>query len=341
MQTASPASNQQLLSVENLKKYFTLKRGFFGKSEGVLKAVDDVSFSLLRGEVLGLVGESGCGKTTLGRLILRAYEPTDGRVRIYLDDQERDIFALDARALRELRCSMQMIFQDPYGSLNPRKTVLDIVGEPLKVNGLCSGKELEDRVKYLMSIVGLDIRHIRRYPHAFSGGQRQRIGVARALATNPKLIVCDEAVSALDVSVQAQILNLLQDLQENFGLTYLFISHGLSAVKHISTRVAVMYVGRIVEMADANDLFEHPVHPYTEALLSAAPDADLTVKRQRIILNGEVANPANLPSGCPFHPRCMYAEPRCQTDVPSYREIFPNRFCACHRGEELRLTGVE
>jgi peptide/nickel transport system ATP-binding protein len=333
--------DEVLLEVRHLKKYFTMRKGFFSKEVGLLKAVDDVSFDLKKGEVLGLVGESGCGKTTLGRLILRAYEATDGQVNLNINGEMKNIFDLNKKELRNIRKAMQMIFQDPYGSLNPRKTVLDIVGEPLKVNSMASGKDLQDQVKYLMQVVGLETKHIRRYPHAFSGGQRQRIGIARALATNPQIIVCDEAVSALDVSVQAQIINLLQDLQENFGLTYIFISHGLSVVRHICTKVAVMYVGKIVEMADTDELYSHPVHPYTEAILSAAPNTDLDAKNKRIILDGEVANPAKVPSGCPFHPRCAYAKEICSSKVPGYREIVPNHFCSCHFAEELNLVGIE
>lgn len=334
-------NRETLLEVKHLKKYFPVKKGYFEKSKTFLKAVNDVSFSLKKGEVLGLVGESGCGKTTLGRLIMRAYEPTDGEVLMNINGEMVNITKLEKEELRRLRRNFQMVFQDPYSSLNPRKTVLDIVGEPMLVNSIASGKDLEDQVAYYMETVGLDSRHIRRYPHAFSGGQRQRIGIARALATNPKLVICDEAVSALDVSVQAQILNLLMDLQESMGLTYVFISHGLSAVKHISTEVAVMYVGHIVEKGPVEDLYTHPLHPYTEALLSAAPDADLDVHRKRIILPGEVANPVNVPSGCPFHPRCMYAKEICKREIPVHREVRPNHFCVCHLADELKLTGIE
>lgn len=330
-----------LLKVDHLKKYFPLKKNLFEKNARVLKAVDDVSFTLNKGEVLGLVGESGCGKTTLGRLIMRAYEPTEGEVHLNIDGSMVNLTKLPPEELRKVRRHFQMVFQDPYSSLDPRKTVMDIVGEPMKVNHIAFGKELEEQVAYYMDIVGLDSRHIRRYPHAFSGGQRQRIGIARALATNPKLLICDEAVSALDVSVQAQILNLLMDLQESMGLTYVFISHGLSAVRHISTQVAVMYVGHIVEKGPADGLYERPLHPYTEALLSAAPDADLDVKRKRIILPGEVANPVNAPSGCPFHPRCMYCKDICKQQKPVMEEVLPNHFCSCHRARELELSGVK
>lgn len=330
-----------ILDVRHLKKYFPMNKGFFGKSAGVLKAVDDVSFTLERGQVMGLVGESGCGKTTLGRLILRAYEATDGEVLYDMNGKKFDLMKLEKRELREVRRMIQMVFQDPYGSLNPRKTVLDIVGEPLKVNQMYSGKKLQEQVQILMQRVGLETKYIRRYPHAFSGGQRQRIGIARALATDPQLIVCDEAVSALDVSVQAQIINLLQELQESMGLTYLFISHGLSVVRHISTQVAVMYVGKIVELAPTDELYERPCHPYTEAILSAAPDASFGETRKRIILEGEAANPANVPSGCPFHPRCIYAKVLCREYVPEYREISPGHYCACHYSDELQLRGIE
>ena len=248
---------------------------------------------------------------------------------------------LEKSELREIRKHIQMIFQDPYGSLNPRKTVLDIVGEPLRVNNMCQGSRLQEQVKELMKTVGLETKYIRRYPHAFSGGQRQRIGIARALATEPQLVVCDEAVSALDVSVQAQIINLLQELQENMGLTYIFISHGLSVVRHISTQVAVMYVGKIVELAPTDELYGHPLHPYTEAILSAAPDPEAGEKRKRIILEGEAANPANVPSGCPFHPRCIYATEKCAQEVPEYRETEPGHYCACHYSRELQLQGVD
>lgn len=330
-----------LLEVRHLKKYFPLSGGYFGKSTGTLRAVDDVSFNLYKGEVLGLVGESGCGKTTLGRLILRAYEATEGEVLFSMGGRTVDIQSLDKKELKSIRKHIQMVFQDPYSSLNPRKTVMDIVAEPLLVNHMASGAVLQEQVRNLVEIVGLESKHIRRYPHAFSGGQRQRIGIARALATNPQLIVCDEAVSALDVSVQAQIINLLQELQENLGLTYIFISHGLSVVRHISTRVAVMYVGKIVEMAKTDTLYSTPLHPYTEAILSAAPDADVERSRKRIILEGEVANPANVPSGCPFHPRCRYAAEKCKNEIPQFREVNPGHFCSCHFAEELKLSGIE
>ena len=335
------AGNEVLLEVRHLKKYFPISKGFFGKQAGVVKAVDDVSFTLEKGQVLGLVGESGCGKTTLGRLLLRAYEATAGEIEYHINDQDFDLMKLEKSELREIRKHIQMIFQDPYGSLNPRKTVLDIVGEPLRVNNLCQGSRLQEQVKELMKTVGLETKYIRRYPHAFSGGQRQRIGIARALATEPQLVVCDEAVSALDVSVQAQIINLLQELQENMGLTYIFISHGLSVVRHISTQVAVMYVGKIVELAPTDELYGHPLHPYTEAILSAAPDPEAGEKRKRIILEGEAANPANVPSGCPFHPRCIYATEKCAQEVPEYRETEPGHYCACHYSRELQLQGVD
>jgi peptide/nickel transport system ATP-binding protein len=303
--------------------------------------VDDVSFFIHEGETLGLVGESGCGKTTTGRLILRAYEPTGGEV--WFQDRKLgrvDIPKLDQQQLRQIRQNMQMIFQDPYSSLNPRFTLLQIVGEPLLVNNVARGSELQDRVAALLKVVGLRPEYMTRYPHAFSGGQRQRIGVARALALNPQLVVCDEPVSALDVSVQAQTLNLLQDLQKDFHLTFLFISHDLSVVEHISDRVVVMYVGKLVEHACSEELFYHPKHPYTEALLSAVPKPDPRLRTNPIVLEGDIADPANPPSGCYFHPRCHYAVDKCKTETPYLREIAPEHFVSCHRAEELSLSGV-
>ena len=297
-----------LLKVENLKKHFPIEQGFLRRVVGYVKAVDGVSFEIGEGETLGLVGESGSGKTTIGRCILRALEPTTGSIQFWTgDNQVVDMARIDKRAQRRVRRYANMIFQDPFSSLDPRWTVLDIVGEPLKLAGMASGRELENRVKDLMQVVGLEVKHLKRYPHAFSGGQRQRIGVARALATNPRLIIADEPVSALDVSIQAQILNLLQDLQDEFKLSYLFIAHDLSVVEHISDRVAVMYVGKLVEKARTEELFNTPKHPYTEALLSAVPKPDPDLKTERIMLPGEIANPANPPSGCYFHPRCRYA----------------------------------
>jgi peptide/nickel transport system ATP-binding protein len=329
-----------LLEVRGLKKYFPIRRGLLQKTVGLVKAVDDVSFFLNRGETLSLVGESGCGKTTTSRCILRAIAPTAGQVLLSDDGEVVDMAAVPKIRLRSLRRQMQMIFQDPFSSLNPRMTLFDIVGEPLLVHGVGSVAERTDRVVELLRLVGLRPEYMRRYPHAFSGGQRQRIGIARALALNPRLVVADEPVSALDVSVQAQILNLLLELQEKLGLTYLFVAHDLSVVKHISERVAVMYVGKIVETAPTEALFASPRHPYTEALLSAVPIPDPRLRSERIVLQGEVADPANTPSGCHFHPRCQYAQTVCREKAPIQEEIAPNHFVTCHRARELSLRGV-
>jgi peptide/nickel transport system ATP-binding protein len=331
-----------LLEIKNLKKHFPIEKGFVvSRVIGHVKAVDDVSFFIRPGETLGLVGESGCGKTTTGRLIMRAYDPTAGEV--WFDDCKLgrvNVAGLDKKQLRQIRMNMQMIFQDPYSSLNPRMTLLQIVGEPLLVNGVARGSELQDRVAELLRVVGLRPEYMVRYPHAFSGGQRQRIGVARALALHPQLVVCDEPVSALDVSVQAQTLNLLQDLQKEFNLTYLFISHDLSVVEHISDRVVVMYVGKLVEHARTEELFYNPRHPYTEALLSAVPKPDPRLRTAPIVLQGDVADPAHPPSGCYFHPRCRFGIDRCRTETPQLREIAPEHFVSCHRADELSLAGV-
>ena len=340
-QTQPIKMDGKLLDVRDLRKYFPIRKGILGRLVGNVKAVDGVNFFIREGETLGLVGESGCGKTTTGRCILRAYDPTSGD--IYFNDRNMgvvNVATLDKAHLKALRRNMQMIFQDPYGSLNPRWTLLQIVGEPLVVNGVAKGQELKDRVAELLRVVGLRPEYMVRYPHAFSGGQRQRIGIARALALNPQLVVCDEPVSALDVSIQAQTLNLLQDLQAQFHLTYLFVAHDLSVIEHISDRVAVMYVGKIVEMAETEDLFIHPQHPYTEALMSAVPKADPHYRSRRIVLEGEVADPANPPSGCYFHPRCRYAVDICKTQAPFLRELRPDHFVSCHRAQELKLVGV-
>jgi oligopeptide transport system ATP-binding protein len=316
-----------LLEVKNLKVHFPVKRGMFGAAREFVRAVDDVSFSIAPGETLGLVGESGCGKTTLGRAIVRLVAPTAGTVSL----EGADITQLDGAALRAQRRKLQMIFQDPYGSLNPRMTVQDIVGEAVDIHGLAENKSArQKRIAELLKAVGLDATYAQRYPHEFSGGQRQRIGIARALAVEPKLIVCDEPVSALDVSVQAQIINLLQDLQQQHGIAYLFIAHDLAVVEHISRRVMVMYLGKIVELAEAKAIIRAPKHPYTQALISAVPVVDPDSKRQRIILPGDVPSPINPPSGCSFHPRCPIAIDECRTNVPPLREISPGHFAACH-----------
>ena len=320
--------SEPLVEVRNLKQYFPVKTGF-GKTV-YLKAVDDISFTVGKGETLGLVGESGCGKTTAGRSLLRLYEPTGGEV---LFDGE----PVTARNITHMRKQMQMVFQDPYSSLDPRMTVEDIIGEPLDVHHLCANRtERRERILELMSYVGLNAEHARRYAHEFSGGQRQRIGIARALAVNPKFIVCDEPVSALDVSIQAQVINMFEELQEKLGVAYLFIAHDLLVVHHISQRIAVMYLGKIVEIADADELNSHPIHPYTESLLSAVPipDPEITRARQRIILEGDVPSPLHRPSGCPFRTRCRYATERCAQECPSLQEIAPGHRIACWNPHE-------
>jgi peptide/nickel transport system ATP-binding protein len=332
---------ETLLEVKNLKKHFPIIRGTLRRVTGTVKAVDGVSFHIDKGETLGLVGESGCGKTTTGNCILRILEPTGGEVLLHHQGKTTDIRALEKSRLREAWTDMQMIFQDPYSSLNPRMTLKQIVGEPLVEHHLARGKELDERVAHLLEIVGLRPEYMSRYPHAFSGGQRQRIGIARSLALNPEFIVCDEPVSALDVSVQAQILNLLQDLQGQFGLTYLFVAHNLSVIKHISNRVAVMYVGKMVELAETQELFANPRHPYTEALISAVPKPDPLAKKSRIVLAGEVASPSNPPKGCYFHPRCRYCQPICKEETPELKEVSPGHQAACHFAETLQLSGLD
>ena len=329
-----------LIEVRNLKKYYPIEVGMFRRVHGYLKAVDDVSFKLFPGETLGLVGESGSGKTTVGRCMLRAVDPTSGEVWFHHEGQSWNLAELTHQELKPLRPYAQMIFQDPYSSLDPRMPVFDIIAEPLRTHNLAQGSELEDQVKELASHVGLNIEHLRRYPHAFSGGQRQRIGIARALATRPQVIVADEPVSALDVSIQAQILNLLPRLQKEFGLTFLFIAHDLSVVEYVSDRVAVMYVGRLVETASTERIFRVPSHPYTEALLSAVPKTSPDEVKERIVLHGETANPAELPTGCYFHPRCHYAEDICRQETPPWVEVEPGHHSACHFAGELTLAGA-
>jgi len=319
-------SNGALLQVEHLSKFFPIRRGVLSRVVGHVKAVDDVSFRIAPGETLGLVGESGCGKTTVGRSILRLIEPTRGSVRF----EGTELVGLAAEAMRRMRRQMQIIFQDPYSSLNPRMTVLDIVGEALEIHGIATGRDKEDRVKALLERVGLAARYVNRYPHEFSGGQRQRIGIARALALSPRFIVCDEAVSALDVSVQAQVINLLMDLREEFGLAYLFIAHDLSVVRHISNRIAVMYLGEVVETAPSRELFRRPLHPYSQALLSAVPIADPTRERNRIVLEGDVPTPINPPPGCHFHPRCRFAEELCKREAPGVTDAGDGHSFRCH-----------
>lgn len=334
---------KKILKLKNLKKHFPVKKGFLQKIDGYVKAVDDVSFDIYEGETLGLVGESGCGKTTLGRTILRAIEPTAGQIEFLKDNNYIDVAQVDSKGLKKLRRDMQLIFQDPYSSLNPRMTVKDLVGEPLLVNNLAKGDELRNKVIELIRKVDLRPEYMDRYPHAFSGGQRQRIGIARVLSLNPRFIVADEAVSALDVSIQAQIINLLEELQETYNLTYLFIAHDLSVVKHICDRVAVMYLGKIVEVADTNDLFYNTKHPYTEALLSAVPQTDPKAKTDKIILKGEVPSPINTPTGCYFHPRCKYAKDICRRERPDIINVSKgdsDHFVACHFAKDLELRNV-
>ncbi len=349
-----------LLEVKDLKMHFPIRRGLLKRVVGQVRAVDGVSFTISRGETLGLVGESGCGKTTTGRCVVRAYEPTSGEILYHEStadvgarhvvpvpengsppDRVIDFAQLSHKALKAYRREIQMIFQDPFSSLNPRMTVLDIVSEPLVIHSRKPARQLKDEVAHLLRKVGLRPEHMNRYPNAFSGGQRQRIGIARALALRPSLIVCDEPVSALDVSVQAQVVNLLQDLQNELGLTYLFIAHDLSVVEHISNRVAVMYLGKIVEIAEAKELYRHPLHPYTEALLSAVPSTDPDLKRERIVLKGDVPNPANPPSGCAFHTRCAYAQDICRHQVPEWRQYKNGHGVACHFADQLSLAGAD
>lgn len=333
--------NDIILEVKDLKLHFPIYQGLIQRLVGHVRAVDGVSFKLRDGEVLGLVGESGCGKTTVGRTILRLYNPTAGDIWYYKLSGERiNLAHISQREMKPLRRELRMIFQDPFSSLNPRLTVRDIIGEPLEIHGVARGKKAEQRVAELMESVGLNPALMRRYPHEFSGGQRQRIGLARTLSLNPRLIVADEPVSALDVSVQAQVLNLLKELQVRLGLTLIFIAHDLSVVEHISDRIAVMYVGKIVEMAETSELLHKPKHPYTEALLSAIPPADPDIQPSRIHLQGEVPSPANPPSGCIFHPRCRYAQAVCSQDEPALAEIAPGHFVGCHFAKELDLKGI-
>ncbi|MDB5057510.1 MAG: oligopeptide/dipeptide transporter, ATPase subunit [Chloroflexi bacterium] len=324
------ASNEVLLSVRELRTYFPILGGVLRRKVGEVKAVDGVSFDIKRGETFGLVGESGCGKTTTGRTILRLQKATSGEIEF----EGQNVLGLNPSQMKARRRDMQIIFQDPYSSLNPRMPVGDIIGEGLRVHGMRDRREREKTVQYFLSVVGLRKEYVRRYPHEFSGGQRQRIGVARALALRPKFIVCDEPVSALDVSVQSQVLNLLEDLQKEFGLTYLFIAHDLSVVEYLSDRVGVMYLGKMAELATGDDLYANPLHPYTKALLSAIPNPDPLVRSKRIVLQGDVPSPINPPSGCRFRTRCPIAYERCAAEEPAFREVRPAHFVACHRAEE-------
>jgi len=334
------SDNSNLLEVKNLKMYFPIYQGVLRRLVSHIRAVDGVSFFIREGETLGLIGESGCGKTTVGRCIVRAYQPTNGEVLYRKDGEYVDLTKIPYKKLKPYRRDIQMIFQDPFSSLNPYMTVLDIVGEPLKIHKIAQGREMKSQVKNLLDQVGLSVKYITRYPNAFSGGQRQRIGIARALALKPKLIIADEPVSALDVSIQAQVVNLMKDLQQKFGLTYLFIAHDLSVVEHISDRVLVMYLGSMAELVNSEELYLHPLHPYTEALLSAVPKYKPDMETHRIILPGEVPSPSNPPSGCKFHPRCRYAREICSKKIPEWRDIGNGHYVACHLADQLTLQGI-
>jgi peptide/nickel transport system ATP-binding protein len=343
METQANPTAEPLLQVSDLKMYFPIVKGIFGGVAGYVKAADEVSFTIARGETLGLVGESGCGKTTVGRTIVRAYKPTGGSVLYHGNGGDPvDLATIDEKSLKSYRREIRMIFQDPYSSLNPRMPVFEIVGEALRNLTDMGRSEMEDRVREALVRVGLRPEYIRRYPHAFSGGERQRVGLARALVTTPKLVVADEAVSALDVSVRAQVLNLMENLRQDLHLTYLFVSHDLSVVRYICDRVVVMYVGKVVEIAPVNSLFRAPKHPYTEALMSSVPiqNPRHRNRRNRIRLEGEVADPSNPPSGCYFHPRCRYAQEICANETPHLRELEPGHFVSCHMAEELELAGA-
>ncbi len=339
--SADAKQQELLLEVKGLKKHFPVQTGMLRRVTGTVRAVDGIDFFVRKGETLGLVGESGCGKTTAGRTVLRLMVPTAGEIRF--NDPKLGwvhLEKMDRKELFQVRPHMQIIFQDPFSSLDPRMTVERIIAEPLVINKVARGQELQDRVAQLLRVVGMRPEYMSRYPHAFSGGQRQRLGIARALALNPKLIICDEPVSALDVSIQAQVLNLLEDLQAQFNLTYVFIAHDLSVVEHISDRVAVMYVGRLVEMAETNELYYHPKHPYAEALMAAVPKPDPRHRDRPIKLPGEVASPVNPPSGCYFHPRCRYAKDKCGKEAPQLEEVSPGHWASCHFARELELRGV-
>ena len=337
----SASSVQPLLEVSDVRKHFPVQEGLLRRTVRHVKAVDGVDLTIQEGETLGLVGESGCGKTTLGRMIVRVFRPTSGSILFRQAGASHDLTEIQGSGLKAVRRHLQMIFQDPFSSLNPRMTALETIGEPLLIHGLASGRELEDQVADMMESVGLKVEHLRRYPHSFSGGQRQRLGIARALILKPSLVVCDEPVSALDVSVQAQVINLLQDLQRDMKLTYLFVAHDLSVVRHISDRVAVMYVGKVVEVAETQTMMQQPLHPYTEALLSAVPRPDPHVASQRILMSGEIPDPSQPPPGCIFHTRCRYRDDICVDEEPDLVEYEPGHFARCHFAQSLTLQGVD